>query len=127
MNRTLSKAKEIARRIRNSRLETDCVFEPDRCDLLIQSTSLGLKKEDRLPLDGKLLKIISPRFFYEMIYRPAVTPAMKLAKEVTGCHVASGLEMLLFQGAKAFEIWTGKRAPLEVMRRALRKEVYGHS
>jgi shikimate dehydrogenase len=40
--------------------------------------------------------------------------------------VANGLGMLLYQGAKALEIWSGKVAPVEIMRQALRRNVYGH-
>jgi shikimate dehydrogenase len=53
------------------------------------------------------------------------TPLLKAAR-VAGCKTANGLGMLLYQGAKALEIWSGKRAPVEVMRKALEKEVYGN-
>ncbi|MBI1840077.1 MAG: shikimate dehydrogenase, partial [Verrucomicrobia bacterium] len=58
------------------------------------------------------------------IYRPAQTPFLALAKNA-GCQTANGLGMLLYQGAKALEIWSGKAAPVEVMREALRRQVYG--
>jgi shikimate dehydrogenase len=60
-----------------------------------------------------------------MIYRPAETRLLAAAKKA-GCKTANGLGMLLHQGAAAFKIWTGKAAPLEVMRQALHKNVYGH-
>ena len=60
-----------------------------------------------------------------MIYNPAETALLKAAK-AAGCRTANGLGMLLHQGAKAFEIWTGKPAPLDVMRRALEQSIYGH-
>jgi shikimate dehydrogenase len=59
-----------------------------------------------------------------MIYRPAETPLLKLAK-AGGCRTSNGLSMLLYQGAAALELWTGQPAPLEVMRKALEKNVYG--
>ena len=62
---------------------------------------------------------------YDMVYRPAETPLLKAAK-AAGCRTANGLGMLLYQGAKALEIWTGQPAPVEVMRRALEENVYGH-
>jgi len=49
---------------------------------------------------------------------------LKTAK-AAGCRTANGLSMLLYQGARALEIWTGQPAPLEIMRRALEKNVYG--
>jgi shikimate dehydrogenase len=60
-----------------------------------------------------------------MIYRPAETKLLAAAK-AAGCKTSNGLGMLLHQGAKAFEIWTGKTAPLDVMRRALEQNIYGH-
>jgi shikimate dehydrogenase len=58
-----------------------------------------------------------------MIYLPSETRLLQQAK-VAGCRVANGLGMLLYQGAKALEIWTGQPAPLAIMRRALEQHVY---
>ncbi|MCX7827327.1 MAG: shikimate dehydrogenase, partial [Verrucomicrobiae bacterium] len=55
---------------------------------------------------------------------PAETRLLAAARKA-GAQTANGLSMLLHQGAKSFEIWTGKRAPVAVMRRALHKAVYG--
>jgi shikimate dehydrogenase len=59
-----------------------------------------------------------------MVYRPAETPLLKAAR-LAGCRTANGLGMLLYQGAKALELWSGQNPPIEVMREALRKNVYG--
>ena len=91
---------------------------------MLNATSLGLKPEDGSPLDGKRFKLKQARAVYDMIYRPAETPLLAAAR-AAGCKTANGLGMLLHQGAKAFEIWTGRTAPLEVMRRALEINVYG--
>ena len=56
-----------------------------------------------------------------MIYRPAETALLKAAK-AAGCRTANGLGMLLYQGAKALELWTGQPAPVEIMRQALENE-----
>jgi shikimate dehydrogenase len=61
---------------------------------------------------------------YDMIYRPAETLFLQTAK-AGGSRVANGIGMLLYQGAKALEIWSGKTAPISVMREALIKNVYG--
>ena len=50
---------------------------------------------------------------------------MLKAAKAAGCRTANGLGMLLYQGAKALELWTGQDAPVEVMRRALEENVYG--
>jgi shikimate dehydrogenase len=124
LNRTKAKAMAVARKIRSLHLKTQCCFNPEPCDLVIQATSLGMKSTDPLPLSRELLQELKPHWFFDMVYRPPETAAIRLAKKF-GCKTANGLDMLLFQGAKAFEIWTGKRAPIEVMRRALKKEIYG--
>ncbi len=87
-------------------------------DLILNATSLGLKVNDASPLDKKQFSLKQTRAVYDMIYRPAETKLLAAAKSA-GCQTANGLGMLLHQGAKAFEIWTGQTAPLDVMRRAL--------
>jgi len=94
-------------------------------DLVINATSLGLQADDASPLDEKQFSLKQTRYVYDMIYRPAETALLKSAK-AAGCRTANGLGMLLHQGAKAFEIWTGQPPPLDVMRRALEQNIYGH-
>jgi shikimate dehydrogenase len=59
-----------------------------------------------------------------MIYRPAETRLLAHAKSA-GCRVANGLGMLLYQGAKALELWTDQPAPMALMRQALEQNIYG--
>src|SRR5206468_8794426 len=94
-------------------------------DLLLNATSLGLKQDDPLPIQGTTFALNQTAAVYDMIYRPAETPLLAAAK-AAGCKTANGLGMLLYQGAKALEIWSGKPAPIEVMRQALHRHVYGH-
>jgi shikimate dehydrogenase len=100
-------------------------FPKAKVDLILNATSLGLKSTDASPLDEKQFSLKQTRAVYDMIYRPAETKLLKAAKK-SGCKTANGLGMLLHQGAKAFEIWTGKAAPVDVMRRALEQNIYGH-
>lgn len=83
-------------------------------DVVVQGTSLGLDDRDPLPLDPAALPAGVPVF--DMIYRD--TPLIRAARD-RGHPVADGLAMLLHQGALAFHRWTGKEAPVEVMRAAL--------
>lgn len=129
VNRTFSKALKLVREIsRNFRSVEVWMGYPQsptiEIDLIINATSLGLKSGDPSPLDEKQFPLKNARAVYDMIYRPAETKLLKAAKKA-GCQTANGLGMLLHQGAKAFEIWTGKRAPLDVMRRALEQNIYG--
>jgi len=91
----------------------------------IAVNSAGLKPEDDLPLDEKVFPLKRAEMVYDMIYRPAETPLLQKAK-AAGCRTANGIGMLLHQGARALEIWSGKPAPLNIMRGALLKNVYGN-
>jgi shikimate dehydrogenase len=127
INRTRSKAEQIAREIRKrfSSVNVSISYPESKVDLILNATSLGLKPGDPSPLDEKQFSVRQARAVYDMIYRPAQTQLLAAAKKA-GCKTANGLGMLLHQGAKAFDIWTGKTAPLDIMRKALESEVYGH-
>jgi shikimate dehydrogenase len=58
----------------------------------------------------------------DIVYNPVETKLAKDAK-AAGAHVISGVEMLLYQGAASFQIWTGQTAPVEVMRAAALKQL----
>lgn len=96
-----------------------------KMDLVVNATSLGLNSSDASPLDDTRFSWKQTRAVYDMIYRPAETKFLAAAR-AAGCQTANGLGMLLHQGARAFEIWTGRPAPLAVMRRALEQNLYGH-
>ncbi len=90
-------------------------------DLVINATPIGLKRKDPL--------LVSPQAFkkkiavYDLVYNPATTKLLQAAKS-KGCRTANGLGMLLYQGVKAYEMWTERKAPVSVMRAALKKAVY---
>lgn len=91
-------------------------------EFVVQSTPVGLKEGDP--------PVIGADAFHEgqavldMIYHVAATSTMKAAQSA-GARVANGLGMLLHQGALACTLWTGRDAPVPIMRAALEKEVYG--
>jgi len=126
VNRTRSKAEAVAKEIRERHpgVKLTIGYPAGAVDLVLNATSLGLKPSDLSPLDGKHFALRQAGAVYDMIYRPAETALLKAAK-AAGCRTANGLGMLLYQGAKALELWTGQTAPLEIMRRALEKNVYG--
>jgi len=126
VNRTPSKAEEIAGEIKKQfpSVKVSTGYPKGSVDLVLNATSLGLKPGDVSPLDQKQFTLAQTRAVYDMIYRPAETPLLQSARDA-GCKTANGLGMLLYQGAKAFEIWTGRAAPIEVMRRALVENIYG--
>jgi shikimate dehydrogenase len=91
-------------------------------DLLINATSVGLRPGESLGLPDR---VFSPRLAVcDTIYRPAETGLLRQARRA-GARAANGLSMLLHQGVRAFEIWTGRTPPLEVMRAALQQAAGG--
>jgi shikimate dehydrogenase len=87
----------------------------DNCDLIVHCTTIGMKhssQEGQAPLS---LEVI-PRsvLVYDVVYNPWPTPLLKLAQKA-GAHILGGLPMLVYQGAAAFELWTGKKAPIDIM------------
>ena len=126
VNRTQSKAEEIAKEIKRRfpAVRVASGFPKAVVDLVMNATSLGLKADDASPLDEKQFSLKQTRAIYDMIYQPAETKLLAAAK-AAGCKTANGIGMLVHQGAKAFEIWTGQPAPLDVMRRAVEESVYG--
>ena len=91
------------------------------CDLLVNCTPFGMKGSS---LEGKSL-VDSPDIpkgiaVYDVVYNPLKTQLLMNA-EAAGAITIAGLAMLVYQGAAAFELWTGERAPLEVMLEAAQK------
>jgi len=89
-------------------------------DLLVNATPIGLKGTDPSLVKEEWLH--KNLFVYDLVYNPAQTKLLALAKK-SGAKTKNGLGMLLYQGALSFEYFTGKKAPLEVMRGALAKGV----
>lgn len=84
-------------------------------DLLVNATPLGGGPRDLPPLDGIVLRPGAAVF--DLVYRPRSTPLLRLGAE-RGCTAIEGIEMLIEQGARSFELWTGLPAPVAVMRTA---------
>lgn len=128
VNRTESRAHEVAadipRCFPDSPTRVRVGYPDGPVDLVLNATSAGLKAEDPLPYDPARFDPARAAAAYDMIYRPAETRFLAVAK-AAGARVSNGLGMLLYQGAAALEIWSGRTAPVDVMRRALREHMYG--
>jgi len=120
-NRTRQNAEELVAMASNLGLEADFTRSEElseqafRSDLIINSTPIGMANEQSL-VDRE--KINKNSIVYDLVYRPMVTRLIENAKQANA-SVVYGYEMLLAQGARAFEIWTGMSAPMEVMKKAL--------
>ena len=103
------------------RIEFKAVNSPDELniqtpDLLVNATPVGMKESDPCLVDEKIMH--QDLLVYDLIYNPEETKLIKLAQQ-RGARTANGLGMLLYQGARSFELWTGRPAPVEIMRQAL--------
>jgi shikimate dehydrogenase len=127
VNRTVEKLGVLAERIRAEAgggpeivllgMEDDSLPGAARgCEVIVQTTSVGLKPEDPAVLGEDCL--VAGQLVYDTIYKPALTPLLQLAR-AKGCRIANGESMLLHQGALAFQIWFPGTEPLEWMRRGL--------
>lgn len=89
----------------------------DQADLVINASSVGMKRTDPSLIPGELLT--ANLLVYDTVYAAGKTRLIEDA-EAAGARAAGGLSMLLHQGALAFEIWFNQTAPLEAMRAALK-------
>ncbi|MEA3560835.1 MAG: shikimate dehydrogenase [Candidatus Omnitrophota bacterium] len=123
------RAQNLALRIRHSfstckvRVSSPGIKEISKgiknCDLLINATPVGMKKSDPLLIDPRSLHPLL--VVCDLVYNPAQTKLLKYARQ-RNLKAANGLGMLLYQGAAAFELWTGRKAPIDVMRKALLRQ-----
>ncbi len=125
LNRTVSEAKELAsllkknlgKKVNAEELSEDKIkAKIADSDILINATSVGMKPNANQSLvNAEWLK---PNLtVMDIVYNPIETKLAKDAKSA-GAKAVSGLEMLIYQGAASFEIWTKKQAPVKVMREA---------
>lgn len=83
-------------------------------DVVINTTSVGMSPHiDGVPIDSTWLK--PGAVASDLIYNPLKTTFLQQAEE-HGCRIHGGLGMFIYQGAYAFEYWTGEAAPVGVMR-----------
>ncbi len=126
-NRTADKAERLTEYLKGQFPEipfSAISLEKDRlpevianADILINATSVGLKRGESLPVSSRDLH--KNLIVYDLIYNPPDTPFLKMARKAGVKKAVNGLGMLLYQGALSFEIWTCKRPPIDVMKKAL--------
>lgn len=118
--RRVDQAQQLADSFTNYQLRiTDFTnLQPSTFNLLVNTTPVGMSPnivESSLPENV----ILSPTtIIYDLVYNPRETKLVKDAR-AQGCSATTGLGMLIEQAALAFEIWTGKNAPREIMRAAV--------
>ena len=101
-NRTQSKAENLKKNF--NEIEIIKWGTIPNFDMIVNSTSLGLKKSDNIDLDYS--KIGPDKFFYDVIYNPSETNFLKLAKKY-GNKAENGTLMFIYQALEAFKLWHG--------------------
>ena len=117
-------AREFAKRFKNTVIRTvpfkkgPLSEEAQSADLLVNTTSLGMTGQARL--DFPVESLPKGAVVSDIVYRPLETVLLKKARS-RGLKTHDGLSMLVRQGSIGFELWTGKKAPVELMRKAAKK------
>ena len=119
LNRTPETAQKLAKQSGAKAIKRDAVAKT-HFDVIINATPIGMtgttsKNTPTTPLESAE---INARYVFDLVYNPVETPFLRLARQ-KGIPVITGVEMFIQQGARQFEIWTGKPAPEEEMLRVV--------
>ncbi|MEW5956469.1 MAG: shikimate dehydrogenase [Chloroflexota bacterium] len=132
INRTVERAAALVDDLAKNFSTASLSFEPlnsetlaaldGQVDLVVNSTSIGMHPQsDASPWPAEVA-IPAGAIIYDVIYSPDQTLFLRRAQEA-GQKTLNGLGMLVHQGVAAFELWTGRQAPLAIMRQACLKEL----
>jgi shikimate dehydrogenase len=121
VNRTANRAKRLA-------ADVGCDWRPMEdldgldAEILINCTSVGMSpKVDETPVDKKRLR--PGMVVFDAVYNPLETRLLREAAEA-GCRIVTGFDMFVGQAVGQFELWTGQRAPADLMADVLGKRLY---
>jgi len=91
-----------------------------QADIILNASSMGMDGKHNPPIDRRWIR--GDHWIFDIVYRPVRT---KLLQDATsaGARTITGLDMLVSQGACSFTLWTGKKAPIGKMRRAITKKL----
>ena len=97
----------------------------EKADILVNATSVGISPDiENTPVAAHLLK--SGLVVFDVVYNPLKTRLLSEAERAGAETLLGGLDMLVWQGALAFEKWTGLKAPVGIMKREALKALEGH-
>lgn len=129
-NRTLSAAEEITENINKNITgckgrafelkEHELKKELKDASILVNCTSLGMKETIDQAIISSSDVLHKNLFVADIIYDPKKTKLLKMAEEV-GCRYMNGLMMVIWQGAVAFKIWTGKDMPVDLIKKEIKE------
>jgi 3-dehydroquinate dehydratase/shikimate dehydrogenase len=115
LNRTTETAQKLARQAGAKTIKRDAVAKTG-FDVIINATPIGMAGQKGAPMLGP--EDLNARIVFDLVYNPIDTPLLRMARQ-KGLTAISGVEMFVQQGARQFEIWTGKPAPEEEMLRVV--------
>ncbi|NMB78185.1 MAG: shikimate dehydrogenase [Methanomicrobiales archaeon] len=115
LNRTPAKAKELAERFGCKWAEFS-EFDKIRPDVVVNSTPLGMKPDDRLPIAAEHLN--KEMTVFDLVYTPPVTPLIQAARAI-GCETITGTEMFIGQAKEQFYLFFGIDVPAGTIRELL--------
>lgn len=122
-NRSLEKAKELATSIGEG-IEAKSIQDMNseslkQMDIILNATSMGMESQiNETPVPKEFIQ--PHHIVFDVVYVPSETRLLREAQE-QGATIIRGIEMLLYQGVAQFELYTGEKAPVEVMRNVLTK------
>lgn len=123
-NRTYRRAEELAEETGSKTLtKSDAEQKLDGFDIIIQTTSVGLAKDEALPIS--LENVRAGALAADIVYNPIDTPFLKKAEE-KGCRTVNGVGMFVYQGAIGFEKWTGIKPDTEKMIQVITEKLGGN-
>ena len=115
LNRTVETAQKLARQSGSKVIKREALPKTE-FDVVVNATSVGMAGHKAVsPLTADELKA---RLVFDLVYNPLETPLLRLARQKS-IPIITGLEMFVQQGARQFEIWTGRPAPEEEMLRVV--------
>jgi 3-dehydroquinate dehydratase/shikimate dehydrogenase len=109
-NRTVEKGQSLARQAKVKYMKRVDVAK-QQFEVIINATPVGMNNTKQSPLEEKEL---NTKYVFDLVYTPAETKLVKMAR-AKNIQVIPGLEMFVQQGARQFEIWTGKPSPVAEM------------
>ncbi len=115
LNRTLETAQKLARQAGAKALKREALGKTP-FDIVINATPVGMAGNAAEPLLGPAE--LKTKLVFDLVYNPLETPLIRMARQ-QNIPFITGVEMFVQQGARQFEIWTGKPAPQEEMLRVV--------
>ena len=105
--------------------QIDSLRDLSQYKMVVNTTPIGMRSKAMglSPIDERIVKTLhSDAIVYDLVYNPLKTELIQIAKK-NGLRTIHGLDMLIYQGAKAFEIWTGKKPDIQAMKIAALEEM----